>query len=163
MEKENKERAEKEKKAYRAAFFWIILFVVLIGVRHCTRQELRRTESRSVEMANIVRLFSTELNAVWARSDSAANLNTPIEKLKVFARDDEGIVRVRVAANPNTPVEILNELAKDSVQIVLIGVAANPNTPVETLRALAERRSAEINAAIANNPNAPAELRSIVQ
>jgi hypothetical protein len=127
--------------------------LILWGIGQCSRRQNER--GMTEETYNVIAMNTVRLRAVWARSDSAENLNTPIERLKVFARDDESAVRARVAANPNTPEQVLIELAKDSVQFVLISVARNPNTPVETLRALAEKGDEKISIAVANNPNAP--------
>ncbi len=39
-----------------------------------------------------------------------------------------------LASNPNTPAEVLAELAKDENFVVRIKVAHNPNTPADTLK-----------------------------
>ena len=139
MEKEDKERATKEKQAYRKLFFLTILFVVLIGFRVCTRQELRSSRERSAELHSIVAPFSIS-DATQRRRGIAENPNTSIERLKELSSDSDNIVRAFVAGNPNTPVEILNELARDSMLVVLEAVAANPNTPAEILEKIANKK-----------------------
>ena len=136
MEKENK---EKENKAYRATFFWIILFAVLIGVRVCTRQELGRMADReqSLYQSFPFRSITPEMKR---RRDIAENPNTSIEQLKELANDSDNVVRMFVAGNPNTPVELLKELARDSMLVVLRAVAENPNTPAETLEKIANKK-----------------------
>lgn len=43
------------------------------------------------------------------------NPKTPVEFLKILAKDDDYRIRADVATNRNTPIEILQILAKDGV------------------------------------------------
>jgi len=90
------------------------------------------------------------------------DLSSRINLLKSFGTegDEYGYGRGFLAANPETPVEILELFAKDENHVVRCGVAVNPATPVGILKVLAKQESSQIvQATVAENPSIPESLR----
>ena len=94
------------------------------------------------DLFNIENLDPEERSDLF--SQVAENPNTPIETLKLLAKDEDWLVRSFVAINSSTPIETLNLLAGDENRYVRYGVAQNPNTPPEILNLLAKDEDVDI-------------------
>ena len=90
---------------------------------HC---QIKLTKDPSID----VRITLASIN--WHEE----NKHTPVDILKLLAKDQEEKVREKVASNRNTPTDVLNELANDYSHIVKSKLASNPNTPPEVLESL---------------------------
>jgi hypothetical protein len=77
--------------------------------------------------------------------------------LDELSRDEDWLVRFRVALNPNTTPEILDYLSKDEDWLVRICVAKNFNTTPETLDYLSRDKGSTVRWCVAQNPNTTPE------
>lgn len=74
-----------------------------------------------------------------------------------LARNDDDIVRLKIAANGATPGEVLDYLSNDVFPRIVQAVARNLNTPILTLRKLLYSKEVVVRMLIMENPNFPPE------
>ncbi len=107
-----------------------------------------------VELLCDIATNPVDMGARWA---VAKNPHTPVEVLKILAKDEINLVRALVATNPATPPEVLEPLFSDE-KIVRDGLSGNPNTPLKLLKVLADDSDKMVRMRLAENPNAPTDL-----
>ncbi len=95
-----------------------------------------------------------DMGARWA---VAKNPHTPVEVLKLLAKDEINLVRALVATNPATPSDVLDKFFSDE-KIVRDGLSGNPNTPAKLLNILADDSDKMVRLRLAENPAASKEL-----
>lgn len=95
-----------------------------------------------------------DMGARWA---VAKNPHSPVEVLKLLAKDDVNLVRALVATNPSTPADVLEKFFSDE-KIVRDGLSGNPSTPAKLLKVLADDNDKMVRMRLAENSNAPEEV-----
>ena len=95
--------------------------------------------------------FSDNLGFVAGHPDS------PIDLLKLLAKDKDERVRYRVAENPKCPISLLKALAKDEFRI-RSSVARNPNCPVDLWELLANDSDERVRSSFASKPDCPMSM-----
>lgn len=112
--------------------------------------------------------FSTELLRALAKrgeveirrevADAGPHYTAPVDVLRKLAKDEDVIVRQRIATSLHTPADVLRELTKDEYMDVRLGVAENSHTPVDTLRELAKNEYVVVRLGVAGNSHTPADI-----
>ena len=86
------------------------------------------------------------------------------DALRELAKDEEYLIRKRVAKHSNTPADVLRELAKDDAWVIRGAVLDNPNTPKDVFRYLAKDVNHIIRCIVAKNPKTDDDiLRDLIK
>lgn len=84
--------------------------------------------------------------------------NFPPEYLVTLAKDQEDVVRSKVACASTASVNILRKLSKDKNPQVVVDAINNPNFPEDTLKELVDSSDPFVREAVAANINVTSEL-----
>lgn len=84
------------------------------------------------------RLATVRLEGRWVRAGLAENHNIPMDILITLSKDDDPVVRMRVASNPSLPEIDMRRLFSEKGRAIMNlatrrGLVKNPNTPIDIL------------------------------
>ncbi len=113
-----------------------------------------------VELLTHIATNPADMGARWA---VAKNPHTPIDILRVLAKDDVNLVRALVCANPSAPSDILEKFFNDE-KIVRDALSGNPNTPQKLLKILSSDNDKMVRMRLCENSATSKEvLESLLQ
>jgi len=114
----------------------------------------REYSDAMVELLRDIAINPVDMGARWA---VAKNPHTPVDVLRILAKDGINLVRALVATNPSTPADVLETFFSDE-KIVRDGLSGNPSTPVKLLKILADDNDKMVRMRLAENSDAPTDI-----
>lgn len=107
--------------------------------------------------------LASEIRVVLAVEDKLreASSSAQPQTLRELARDENPVIRARVAGNMNSPADLLETLAADSDKFVRLAVAKNEDASPAALSKLAADEK-DIQIAVAKNVKTPPEALAIL-
>jgi hypothetical protein len=111
-----------------------------------------------VELLSDIATNPVDMGARWA---VAKNPHTPVEVLKILAKDDVNLVRALVATNPSTPPNILEKFFSDE-KIVRDGLSGNPSTPIKMLKTLSADADKMVRMRLCDNKSVTKEILTLL-
>ena len=132
-----------------------------VGSKHPAKETLEKAAQNVILLKKLVKDYGKEEKKDFYKQILKQDEISP----KVFyflSKNNDFVVRYRVAENPSTPPEILTILARDKDRGMRWFVATNPSAPPEALAILARDKEIDVREKVANNPSAPPEALAIL-